>query len=227
MRVLLIEDAKRLADAVAQVLRRNHYSVDVCFDGQSGLEHALSGIYDVILLDIMLPEREGLSVLAELRAQRVATPVLLLTAKGQTEDKIAGLDAGADDYLAKPFDMNELLARLRALGRRRGDALPCDCLIVGDIELNPHTLELRSATHCCSLTLKEAQLLELLIRNCGITLAPQTIIERVWGYGSDAEDRHVQVYISFLRKKLALVKSSVGIRTVRGLGYLLESREGH
>ena len=251
MRVLLVEDARRMSDAIAAVLRRNHYSVDVCCDGQQGLDYALAGIYDVIILDIMLPKRDGLSVLAELRRQQVATPVLLLTAKSQTEDKVCGLDAGADYYLTKPFEMDELLACLRALGRRPGEVLPSDSICLGDTELSPHSLELRfngpdggqgagqgrqsgrpgggrpgdqgsqRGQQSCTLTLKEAQLLELLMRNHGITLSPQTIIDKVWGFDAQAEDRHVQVYISFLRKRLSQLQADIQIKTIRGIGYML------
>jgi DNA-binding response OmpR family regulator len=227
MRVLLIEDARRMAQAMAQVLVRNHYSVDTSFDGPSGLENALSGIYDVIICDIMLPGCDGLSVLRQLRDAQVRTPVLMLTALGQTEDKVAGLDAGADDYLTKPFETRELLARLRALVRRRSDEPVSDCLSIGPLTLDPHSLTLSCAERSFSLTLKEAQLLELLIRNVGITLCTQNIITKVWGFESSAEDRHVQVYISFLRKKLAQLKAPVVITTVRGLGYRLhEEKKG-
>jgi DNA-binding response OmpR family regulator len=256
MRVLLVEDARRMSDAIAAVLRRNHYSVDCCCDGQQGLDFALADIYDVIILDIMLPKRDGLSVLAELRRQQIATPVLLLTAKSQTEDKVCGLDCGADYYLTKPFEMDELLACLRALVRRPGEVLPSDCICLGGTELSPHSLKLRcnrqggrgdgqgaggaggaegigseqgtasrqgaqGGGQSCTLTLKEAQLLELLMRNHGITLSPQTIINKVWGFDAQAEDRHVQVYISFLRKRLSQLKADIQIKTIRGIGYML------
>ncbi|MDR3036917.1 MAG: response regulator transcription factor [Coriobacteriales bacterium] len=221
MRVLLVEDARRMAEAMVQVLTRNNYSVDVNYDGQSGLDNALTGIYDAIILDIMLPVRDGISVLKELRAQHVATPVILLTAKSQTEDKIVGLDAGADDYLTKPFEMGELLARLRALGRRQGTAMPSDALQAGTLEFNPHTLTLSCEGRSFVLTRKEAQLIEMLMRNSGRTLSVQTIIDKIWGFDTEAEDRHVQVYVSFLRKKLLQLEAPANIRTVRGLGYVL------
>jgi DNA-binding response OmpR family regulator len=224
MRVLLIEDARRMADAVKSILEHNNYAVDVRMDGDSGLYDALTDIYDVIILDVMLPKLDGISVLREIRAAKIRTPVLLLTAKGQTEDKVSGLDAGADDYLVKPFEMAELLARLRALVRRTPGMQVTDGqrLVAGDIVLDPGTLTLANGERSFSLTLKESQLLELLMRNKGMTLSVQTIIDKVWGYDADAEDRHVQVYISFLRKKLAALGDRVSIRTLRGLGYLLQ-----
>ena len=227
MRILLIEDARRMAEAIESILVHHGYAVDVCFDGQSGLEAALYGIYDVIILDIMLPKRDGISVLKELRAERISTPLLLLTAKSQTEDRVDGLDAGADDYLTKPFEMAELLARIRALSRRAptmsNDAMR---LAVGDIQLDVGSFALSSLAEnsrdSFTLTRKEAQLMELLMRNVGIALSSQTIIERVWGYDAEAEDSHVQVYISFLRKKMTALKTAVTIKTLRGHGYLLQ-----
>jgi DNA-binding response OmpR family regulator len=221
MRILMIEDEKRLAEAVRQVLASNNYSVDLAHDGEYGLDCALCGIYDIIVLDIMLPKKDGISVLKELRRQKVETPVMLLTAKGETEDKVLGLDSGADDYLSKPFQTSELLARLRALSRRRGEFRTDDVLIFEDLELNPHTLDLRVGSKAYRLTLKESQILELLILNKGITVSTDTIIEKLWGYDGEAEDSHVQVYISFLRKKLSSLNACARIQTIRGLGYTL------
>lgn len=221
----MVEDERRLAEAVCAVLESNKYCVDVAHDGIYGLDCALSNIYDIIILDIMLPGRDGISMLRALREAGIETPVLLLTAKGTTNDKVTGLDSGADDYLTKPFKAAELLARLRALGRRKGDFHNDGLLRYGDIELNPQTLELRHITSAATfhLTLKEAHLLELLLLNHGIAVSATTIIEKLWGFDGDAVDSHVQVYISFLRKKLAQLNTHVHINTIRGVGYTLRT----
>ena len=222
MRLLFVEDERPLAEAVAETLGKHHYIVDLAHNGEDGLNFALSGVYDVIVLDIMLPRRTGLEVLRELRQVGIKTPVILLTALGQTEDKIEGLDAGADDYLAKPFQMGELLARLRALLRRPHEMLQDGVRAYGDITVNPHTLELRGRNKTFSLTKKECQLLDYLMQNRGIVLSTDAIIEKVWGWDSDVVDNNVQAYISFLRKKLKFLESTVTIRNVRGAGYVLE-----
>ncbi|WP_447402922.1 response regulator transcription factor [Lysinibacillus sp. fkY74-1] len=225
MRILMVEDEIHLAEAIEQVLKKNHYSVDLAFNGEDGLDCGLSGIYDIIILDIMLPKMNGITVLKELRKNGLATPVILLTAKGDTSDKVAGLDSGADDYLPKPFPTEELLARLRALGRRKSEIIYDNVLKYGDIELNPHTLSLCCRKNSFKLTLKECQLLELLIRRRNGIISKDSIIEKIWGYDTNAEDNHVEVYISFLRKKLASLKSCVSIQTIRGVGYCLKSEE--
>lgn len=221
MKILYIEDEKRAAEAVAEILRKQNYNVDMAFDGEEGKDFALTGLYNVIILDIMLPKLDGISVLKEIRKADILSPVILLTAKGETTDKVLGLDSGADDYLPKPFQMDELLARLRALGRRRGELLQDNLLRFGDIELNPQSLDLfcHGETYC--LTFKEAQLLELLILNKNATLTTEVIVESIWGYDSEAEYNQVQVYISFLRKKLKTLDSKVKIQTIRGVGYTL------
>ncbi len=221
MRILMIEDERFMAEAVESVLKRNNYTVDLAFDGEYGLDAALSGIYDIVILDINLPRRDGLSVLKEMRVAGLSVPVILLTARGETEDKVKGLDLGADDYLAKPFKTDELLARLRALSRRKADFMPHSLLIFGDIELNPHTLMLQTDQTHYKLTLKESQLLELLMNMRGLVVSKNTIIEKLWGYETEAEDNHVEVYVSFLRKKLAAMNSKTTIQTVRGVGYTL------
>lgn len=226
MKILYVEDEKHLALAVAQVLKKHHYSVDLAYDGETGLNLALSGLYDLIILDIMLPKQDGLSVLQQLRHRGNTSPVILLTAKGTIEDKVQGLDTGADDYLTKPFQTEELLARLRALSRRNEQLSPNHILNYGDITLNYNTLDLTSDNHQFHLTLKESQLLELLIRNKGIAISSNTIIEKLWGWDSDADDSHVQVQIAFLRKKLSLLSQTVRIKTIRGVGYLLTFHPG-
>jgi DNA-binding response OmpR family regulator len=211
-----------LAEAVAQVLTKHNFDVDISLDGEDGLDNALSGTYDIILLDIMLPKMDGLAVLRELRGEDVYTPVILLTAKGETSDKVDGLDSGADDYLPKPFKTEELIARIKAVTRRRGEFRNEDVLTFGDLELNYLTLVLKKGSREYSLTQKEARLLEYLITNKDIMLSSDAIIEKVWSYDSDAMDSNVQVYISFLRKKFASLGSDVRIKNVRNLGYILE-----
>jgi DNA-binding response OmpR family regulator len=221
MKILYVEDEKNMARAVAQVLKKNNYSVDLAHDGEDGFDLAASGVYDVVILDIMLPKRDGISILQEMRKMNVATPVILLTAKGETEDKISGLDSGADDYLAKPFRTDELMARLRALGRRKELIVTNNTLVYGDIELNYNALDLFGDGQTFHLTLKESQLLELLIINKNQAISTDAIIEKVWGWDSDAGDSHVQVQIAFLRKKLSLLSKRVKIKTIRGVGYML------
>lgn len=225
MRILVVEDERHLNEALTHLLKKNRYTVDSVFDGEAGLDNALTGIYDVIVLDIMLPKMDGYAVLAEMRRESINTPVILLTAKGEISDKVRGLDCGADDYLAKPFSTDELLARIRALGRRKGEIIPSGNLSFGDIELNTQSLTLYKGVSEIHLTLKESELLEFLIRNKNMVVSKDQIIEKLWGFESEAESNHVEVYISFLRKKLAYIQSSVSITTIRGVGYTL-SKEG-
>jgi len=222
MKVLIVDDERRLAEAVAQNLRRNNLDADVSYDGQEGLYNALSGVYDVILLDIMMPKKDGLTVLSELRAEGVQTPVILLTALGEVEDRVRGLNRGADDYLSKPFSTEELIARIKAVTRRRGVFRQDGILTFGDIELNPLSLVLTCGDKSFTLTQKESRLLEYLIENKEIRLSADAIIEKVWGYDSEADDGNVQSYMSFLRKKLVTLGSDVRIGNVRGSGYMLE-----
>lgn len=223
MRILLVEDEEYMAQAVAQVLEKNNYTVDLAHDGEYGLDCALSGIYDIIILDIMLPGRSGLEILKTLRQKKIAVPVLLLTAKSETEDKVTGLDLGADDYLTKPFEMQELLARLRVLARRKQEITVQSGYEFGDVLLNPYTLSLFCGSQSFKLTLKESQLLEMLMDARGGVISKDRIIEKVWGFDSEAEDRHVEVYISFLRKKLKALGANTSIETVRGIGYALRA----
>jgi two-component system, OmpR family, response regulator ArlR len=226
MRILMVEDERYLAEAVAQVLKKNHYSVDLASNGEDGLNCGLSGLYDIIILDIMLPKMDGISLLKGLRRNGIYTPIILLTAKGETEDKVKGLDSGADDYLAKPFQTEELLARLRALGRRKNELVNDGILKYGDIELNPANLSLRCRNSEFKLTLKEFHLLELLIKRKGMIISKDAIVEKLWGYDSEAEYNNAEVYVSFLRKKLNNIKSGVSIQTVRGAGYVLQIAAG-
>jgi DNA-binding response OmpR family regulator len=221
MRVLMVEDEKYMAKAVAEILKKNHYAVDLVHDGADGLDYALSDIYDIIILDIMLPQKDGLTILKEIRKAGITAPVILLTAKGQIEDKVKGLDFGADDYLPKPFHTDELLARLRALNRRKPELCNDGILNFGDLQLAPNSLMLSHDGQETKLKLKEAQILELLITNKNQILSKDTIIERVWGYDADAEDNHVETHISRLRKAMSQIQSHVNISAIRGAGYTL------
>lgn len=223
MRILIVEDEVNLAEALSQILKKQHYSVDVVHDGEAGLDNALSGIYDLLLLDIMLPGMDGMALLKTIRAEGIPTPVIMLTAKGDIPDKIAGLDYGADDYVAKPFNTGELLARIRAALRRKGEVVPEDGLRFGDIELNLSNLKLACKGKELKLILKECELLELLIARKQAVTSKEQIIEKLWGFDSEAEHNNVEVYISFLRKKLTFLQSSVRISTIRGVGYVLEA----
>lgn len=222
MRILIVEDEIHLAEALGQILRKNNYTVDIVYDGEVGLDNALSDIYDLIVLDIMLPKLDGISLLKNIRQEGLSTPVILLTAKGEISDKVTGLDSGADDYLAKPFATEELLARIRALSRRKGEVMIDNTLKFGDIELNQSTLKLTRGNKEVKLILKESELLELLISRKNTAVSKELIIEKLWGYDSDIEYNHVEVYISFLRKKLNFLNSDAKINTVRGIGYILE-----
>ncbi len=223
MRVLVIEDEVHLAEALVHLLKKQNYIVDNDYDGEAGLDDAQSGIYDVIVLDVMLPKLDGFSVLRELRRSGVDTPVIMLTAKSNISDKVKGLDLGADDYLAKPFNTDELLARIRALGRRRGEIAENNAVIsYGDLSLNTQTMVLSSGTQEIKLTLKEKELIEYLMLRREMVSPKEQIIEKLWGFDSEAEANHVEVYVSFLRKKLKFIGTRLSISAVRGVGYVLK-----
>lgn len=223
MRILLVEDEKALSSAICQVLRREQFTVDPVYTGTDGYDYAQSDIYDAIVLDVMLPGMDGFTVLKKLRSEGIRTPVCMLTARSGLEDRVRGLESGADYYLPKPFQMAELAACLRAITRRREDA-PVMELAFGDVQLNQQEAKLvhRATGQEVKLGAKEYQLMELFLRNSGQTLPKDTIFDRVWGYESDADTSAVEVYISFLRKKLTFIGSNVKIRAARGIGYLLE-----
>ena len=224
MRILLVEDESGLVDALKAIFTKENYCVDALTDGVSGLDYALTGIYDVIILDIMLPKKNGLEVLKELRQAQIETPVLMLTAKSELEDKINGLDCGADDYLTKPFQTGELLARVRAMTRRKGEITSQDP-IFGDLTLKKRTREIVSGSASVKLGLKEFALLETLMLNPKQIISKEQLIEKVWGFDSEAEYNNVEVYISFVRKKINFVGSTVQIKVNRGIGYFLEMTE--
>lgn len=223
MRILIIEDEVALAEALQNIMQKNKYLTDVCHDGVSGLDCAMTGIYDVIILDIMLPKMNGFDVLRNLRISRIPTPVLLLTAKDEIADKVTGLDIGADDYMTKPFNTDELLARIRSLGRRNTGIVCENVLTFSDISLNLSTYELSCGGNSLKLGLKEFCIMELFCRNGTAVLSKEQLIEKIWGYDSNAEYNNVEVYISFIRKKLLHLNSEVTIKTVRGVGYCLDS----
>ena len=222
MRLLLVEDEIQLSEALNQILSKNKYVVDAVYNGEDGLDYGLTDIYDVIVLDIMIPKLSGLEVLRRLRKENIKTPVLLLTAKGEIEDKVKGLDSGADDYLAKPFATEELLARLRALTRRQGEIINDNILEVGDIKLNISTYELEGPCNSIKLSLKEFEIIRCFMQRPRVIVTKDDLISKIWVYDSDEEYNNIEVYISFLRKKLGYVNSTTSITTVRGVGYKLE-----
>ena len=226
MRILIVEDEAQLSEALGAILEKNNYIVDRVFDGESGLDYILSDIYDGVILDIMLPKLNGIEVLKKARKERISTPIILLTAKGEVEDRIIGLDCGADDYLPKPFYVEELMARIRALTRRKGEVQSDNLLSYGDITLNIGNLELSSKENSIKLTAKESGLLELLINRKDMISNKDDIISKLWGYESEAEHNNVEVYVSFLRRKLSYLKSKVAIKAIRNLGYILEYKDG-
>lgn len=221
MRVLLIEDEERLAQSIAQILKDHKMNVDIQYDGLQGYYYGLSDEYDIIILDVMLPRMDGFEVLDRLRNEKVETPIIMLTAKSTVEDKIEGLNRGADDYLTKPFNVEELVARIRALTRRKGEVI-LEELTYGDLTLNIHTHLLSSLTKSVRLGLKEYDLMELLISNPNQIFSKEQILSKVWGMESDVDENNVEAYISFLRKKLFFLKTNVRINTVRKVGYHLE-----
>lgn len=221
MRILVADDEPEMTMVLEDLLRREHYSVDVVHDGQAALDYGLAENYDCLVLDVMMPKLDGIQVLRALRARNIATPVLLLTARGQIEDRVTGLDSGADDYLPKPFDNRELTARVRALTRRSGEYTP-SVLAAGNITLDCSTFELRGGSAGIRLGSKEFQMLELLMRQKGRLISTEQFMEHIWGYDSDAEINVVWAYISYLRRKLEAVGANVRIAAQRGRGYLLE-----
>ena len=223
MRLLVVEDETQLADALTEILKRNKYFVDTAYDGIDGLDCALSDVYDCILLDIMLPGMNGMEILKRLRSAKISTPVLLLTARSVNDDKINGLDCGADDYLTKPFITGELLARIRALTRRKGELIDDNRITFNDLDLNKNSCSVSCNSNDVKLSLKEFQIMELLMTNPHQILPKERIIEKIWGYESDVEYNNIEVYISFLRKKLSAIGCDAFIKTARGIGYSLEN----
>ena len=222
MRILIIEDEKSLSDVLCEILKQQKYSVDAVYDGEEGLDYALTDIYDVILLDIMLPKLSGIEVLKEMRKENISTPVIMLTAKSEVEDKVAGLDYGADDYITKPFETIELLARIRSASRRK-DVFTGEGIEFGDLSIDKNTLKATSETDEVKLSLKEYQILELLMTNSKQIITKEQLAEKIWGYDFEGEYNSVEVYISLVRKTLRFINSKVLIKVSRGVGYFLEA----
>lgn len=224
MQILVVEDEKRLAEALQQILTEKKYMVDLAFDGVDGFDMAVSGIYDVIILDVMLPKMNGLQVAENLRKEKLSTPILMLTAKDQVADKVKGLDAGADDYMTKPFSPEELLARVRALTRRQGEVV-FDELSFDGLTLNLSTCDLLCGEKSVHLNFKEFEIMKIFLSNPQNVTTKDDLIIKVWGYDSNAVDNNVEVYISFLRKKLEFINSKVEIVSLRKVGYRLEVKK--
>lgn len=221
MRILLAEDEKALSGALATILKHNNYSVDTVYDGQAALEYLESEIYDLLILDIMMPKKDGITVLKELRKHNNQIPVIMLTAKSEIDDKILGLDCGADDYVTKPFVAKELLARIRAVTRRKSGVAD-NVLSFGNVVLNRATYELSVKENAVKLGHKEFQMFEMLMENPSGVISAERFMEKIWGYDSETEMSVVWVYISFLRKKLVSIGANVQIKANRNIGYSLE-----
>lgn len=224
MRVLVVEDEVRLAEALEQIMKQNKYQVDVVHDGEDGYDYAMSGIYDVIVLDVMLPKLSGFEVVRRMRRNKDQTPVILLTARDEVSDKVTGLDCGADDYLTKPFATDELLARIRALSRRQGEVI-LDEMGFADVILNLSAYTMQCGHRSVRLAPREFEVMRMLLASPAAILPKEEILVKVWGTESDAEDNNVEAYISFLRKKLSYLESAINITTVRKVGYYLEVKK--
>ena len=221
MRLLLAEDERDLADALEAMLKHNNYSVDVVNNGQDALDYLMLDDYDGAILDVMMPQMDGVTVVKKLRENKKNTPVLLLTAKSEVEDKVYGLDSGADDYLTKPFVIKELLARVRSMTRRQA-TFTSNVLELGNVSLSKYTFELSTDKDKVRLSNKEYQMMEMLMRNPGNVIQTEQFLERIWGYDSDSEINVVWVNISYLRKKLKALDANIQIKATRNVGYTLE-----
>ena len=224
MRLLIAEDDRDISKALVMILEKNNYSVDSVFNGKEAYEYAVSDNYDGIILDIMMPELDGIEVLTKLRSERISTPILLLTAKAEVDDRVAGLDAGADDYLAKPFAISELLARLRAMLRRKGEFQP-DILEFKSVTLNKATNELGYNDKYVRLASREFQMLEMLMKMPGQVIPTDQFMDKIWGWDSEVEVSIVWVYISNLRKKFATIQAPIEIHAIRGVGYCMGAKD--
>lgn len=222
MRILLAEDEKEMSNAIVAVLKHEHYSVDAVYDGQDALDYLETGLYDGAILDIMMPKMDGVSVLKEIRKQGMDVPVILLTAKSEIDDKVEGLDAGADDYLTKPFAMKELLARLRAITRRQGEVTD-QIMEFSNLKLDRSTFMISTEKDSLRLANKEFQMLEMLLSNPGQIISTDQFMDKIWGYDTETELNVVWVYVSYLRKKLSKIGAKVNIKAARGVGYLVEA----
>lgn len=222
MRLLLAEDETGLSDALCAVLKKQNYTVDAVYDGEDALEYLRTGVYDGAILDIMMPKKDGITVLKTARSEGMTLPILLLTAKSEIDDRVLGLDAGADDYLTKPFAMKELLARVRVMTRRKSETTD-NSLKFGNTELDTLTFELKNGDKSVRLANKEFQMLQMLMANPGQIISTEKFMDKIWGWDSETELNVVWVYISYLRKKLSTVEADVKITAVRNIGYTLEN----
>jgi len=225
MNILIIEDEYSLADAVAETLKNEKFNVCIKTNGEEGEDEALTGNYDLILLDVMLPGKNGFEILRYLKQEKIKTPIIMLTAKSEIDDKLNGLENGADDYVTKPFSTRELIARIKAVLKRTNNIEDTNCLEFGDLKLDLKTARLKCNSNEIQISGKELELLEQLLLNKNQILSRETLLERIWGYESDAEYNNVEVYITFIRRKLKLIGSKVNIKAVRGIGYKLEERD--
>lgn len=220
MKILVIEDEKVLADSLRNLLEGKGFEVEVAYDGESGAEYAMLGVYDLLILDVMMPNMNGYQVARQVRARRCTTPILMLTAKSELQDRIDGLNAGADYYLTKPFDSRELLACINALLRRQGSQV--DELTFGNTGLDLASGMLICGDKSIRLTAREFDVMRFLLQAQGRILSKEVLLSRIWGYESNAVENHVEVYVGFLRKKLARIDSNIRIEAIRRLGYHLE-----
>ena len=222
MNILIIEDEYSLADAVAETLKNEKFNVCIKTNGEDGEDEALTENYDLILLDVMLPKKNGFEILRYLRQEKIKTPVIMLTAKAEIDDKLNGLEHGADDYITKPFAMRELVARVKAVLKRVNNIENTDCLDFGDLSLDLKSAKLKCKNNEIQISRKELELLEQLLLNKNQIVSKEILLERIWGFESEVEYNNVEVYITFIRRKLKLIESKVNIKAVRGIGYKVE-----
>jgi len=225
MKILIIEDEYSLADAIAETLKKENYTTKIVTNGEDGEDEALTGIYDLILLDVMLPKKDGFEILRNLKNEKINTPIIMITAKSEMSDKLKGLENGIDDYITKPFHMRELIARIKIVLRRNSNIEDDNILEYSDLKLDLSTGKMSSNGNEISINGKELELLEILLLNKNQIISKEALINKIWGYDSNAEYNYVEVYASFLRKKLKLLKSKVKIKAVRGMGYKLEEED--
>lgn len=222
MKILIVEDEYSLADAIAETLQKENYTTKIVTNGEDGEDEALTGIYDLILLDVMLPKKDGFEILRNLKNEKINTPIIMITAKSEMSDKLKGLENGIDDYITKPFHMRELIARIKIVLRRNSNIEDDNILEYSDLKLDLSTGKMSSNGNEISINGKELELLEILLLNKNQIISKEALINKIWGYDSNAEYNYVEVYASFLRKKLKLLKSKVKIKAVRGMGYKME-----
>lgn len=225
MRILIIEDEYSLADAIAETLKKEGFNVEIITDGQNGEDEALTNVYDLILLDVMLPNKDGFDILRELRKEKISTPIIMLTAKSEIYDKLEGLENGADDYITKPFHMRELIARVKVLLKRNSNLEDTDIIEFSDLKLQLKIGKLTCGKNEIIINGKELELLEILLINRNQIINREILANKIWGYDSDTEYNNVEVYVSFLRKKLKILDSNVKIKAVRGIGYKMEEKD--